>query len=103
MTEARANKIIAVIESYNDKDALYSMTPEDAAKALGNDITADEMVELYNCLATASKVANSEGEIPSDALESVAGGSGEFWLGVAAGAGAGLCGVIATGVIMCCW
>ena len=106
MTEERAKKILEAIEAYDDKEALYAMSPEDATAALnatGNNFTVEEITEAGEGLKAVAQVTSANGEIDLAALEQVSGGANSksaFWGGVAVGSGIGA-GVCFAGAAIC--
>lgn len=104
MTEERAKTIFSAIEAYEDKEGLFSMSPEEAAKALGGDFTVEEIIEVGKALQTVASCVGADGEIDHAELENVAGG-GNIWgsavmcLGTWGAAGLLIAGGVAAGLL----
>lgn len=82
MTEERAKDILEAIEAYEDKDGLLKMTPDEAAKALGNGVSAEEMIALVDYCKTITNDYNGE-EIDIKDLSTVSGGNTAGWMLIA--------------------
>ena len=78
MTEERAKTIFEAIEAYEDKEGLFKMSPEEAAKALGGDFTVEEITEVGKALQTVASCVGADGEVDQAELEKVSGGRGNL-------------------------
>lgn len=108
MTEERVQKFVEAIESYEDQESLYEMSPEEATAALnaaGNDFTIDEVNEMGKAIATVASGSKVSGELDETSLDNVSGGLSAR-ANIALSGASALCAIGSAGLAIaavCCW